>query len=204
MRCQPSPRDGIRYAASSRLRAKRLFDIVLGLFAIVFLAPLWILTGVASRICVRGSILFRQTRLGYHAEKFQILKFRTMHDGMEADAVDTQIPECGKWLRRLKLDELPQLINIVKGDMSFVGPRPYIEAESAGLPSERYAMRPGLTGLAQVNGNAELSWEERTAYDLKYIREFTLLLDLKILLLTARVPVIGEKACVRHIGDADR
>ena len=157
------------------------------------------------KACVHGNVLFRQTRIGYHETKFQILKFRTMHEGKETTSLHNRMPSCGRILRRLRLDELPQLINIVKGEMSFVGPRPYIEDESKRLPPKRYRMRPGLTGLAQVNGNTALSWEERTAYDLYYIENYTLWMDICILFRTIKVIILGEKACVRHIKpDADR
>ena len=182
------------------LQIKRVFDVVFGLLGIVILSPVWFLTGVFIKASVRGRVIFTQTRIGYKGQKFQILKFRTMHDEDGTDGIARQMPRCGQVIRRLKLDELPQLINILKGEMSFVGPRPYIERECTGLPAERYEMRPGLTGLAQVNGNAELDWEERTAYDLEYIRSFTLWKDIRIIFRTIRVIILGEQACVRHIG----
>ena len=180
------------------LRIKRMLDIVFGLVGMICLVPLWILIGIIIKTSVHGSLIFRQPRIGYQEKKFQILKFRTLHEEQGTTSEIIQIPACGKIIRRLKLDELPQLINIVKGEMSFVGPRPYIEEESMGLPAERYKMRPGLTGLAQVNGNTELSWEERTAYDLEYIRNYTLWMDVKIILQTIKVIVRGEKACIRQ------
>lgn len=185
------------------LRVKRLTDFIFGLIGIVCLAPLWILIEIVIKTCIQGSALFRQTRIGYHKTKFQILKFRTMNEGKQSASIQNHIPLCGKILRRLRLDELPQLINIVKGEMSFVGPRPYIEQESIGLPIERYKMRPGMTGLAQVNGNTELSWDERTAYDLYYIENYTLWMDIGILLRTIKVIILGEKACVRHMKSAE-
>lgn len=181
------------------LQTKRLIDVIFGLLGIVLLSPIWLLTAVVVKASVHGSVLFRQTRIGYREQKFQILKFRALHDEEGLTGVPDNIPRSGKVIRRLKLDELPQLINIIKGEMSFVGPRPYIEIECTGLAAERYEMRPGLTGLAQVNGNTELCWEERTAYDLEYIRNFTLWMDIRILLRTIRVILLGEKACIRHI-----
>ena len=183
---------------------KRLCDVLFSALGIVFLSPLWIIVAVIIKLNIPGSILFRQTRVGYEGSRFKILKFRTMEKNAVAECdtdpdVDTDcVSFTGKWIRRLKLDELPQLISILIGDMSFIGPRPYIEKESAGLSAERYEMRPGLTGLAQVYGNRELTWEERTAYDVDYVRNFSLWLDMKVLLRTVRVVVFGEKACVRH------
>lgn len=183
---------------------KRVCDVLFSALGIVLLSPLWMIVAVIIRLSIPGGVLFRQTRTGYKGKRFRILKFRTMEEnaaaecGTEPDGDTDCVPFTGKWIRRLKLDELPQLINILLGDMSFIGPRPYILRESVGLSAERYEMRPGLTGLAQVYGNRELSWEERTAYDIDYIRSFSLWLDVKILLRTVRVVVLGEKACVRH------
>lgn len=156
---------------------KRASDIFFSLLATVLLIPIFVLISVVIKQTESGDILFRQTRIGKDEAPFEIFKFRTLSD----DQPD-QVSKTGMFLRRTTLDELPQLINIIRGEMSFVGPRPYIPKESIGLQKERYSVRPGLTGLAQVNGNTFLSWEERTAYDVKYVREYSLLLDIKILL----------------------
>lgn len=173
--------------------AKRILDVVFSLLAIVALVPFWLFIVVAIKLTLPGSVLFRQIRIGKDEKPFEILKFRTLCGRGQALS-----SEFGSFLRRTKLDETPQLINILLGQMSFVGPRPYIPEESVGLQKERYSVRPGLTGLAQVNGNTFLTWKERTAYDVEYVRNQSLLLDFQILLRTVRVIVKGEKACLKH------
>lgn len=173
--------------------AKRILDVVFSLLAIVALVPFWLFIVVAIKLTLPGSVLFRQIRIGKDEKPFEILKFRTLREDGHMEST-----ELGSYLRRTKLDETPQLINILLGQMSFVGPRPYIPEESVGLQKERYSVRPGLTGLAQVNGNTFLTWEERTAYDVEYVRNQSLLLDFQILLRTVRVIVKGEKACLKH------
>ena len=173
--------------------AKRILDVVFSLLAIVALVPFWLFIVVAIKLTLPGSVLFRQIRIGKDEKPFEILKFRTLCGRGQALS-----SEFGSFLRRTKLDETPQLFNILAGQMSFVGPRPYIPEESVGLQKERYSVRPGLTGLAQVNGNTFLTWKERTAYDVEYVRNQSLLLDFQILLRTVRVIVKGEKACLKH------
>ncbi len=175
------------------LEVKRILDVVFSLLAIVALVPFWLFIVVAIKLTLPGSVLFRQIRIGKDEKPFEILKFRTLCGRGQALS-----SEFGSFLRRTKLDETPQLINILLGQMSFVGPRPYIPEESVGLQKERYSVRPGLTGLAQVNGNTFLTWKERTAYDVEYVRNQSLLLDFQILLRTVRVIVKGEKACLKH------
>ena len=178
------------------LYTKRLFDIIVSAAGIIALSPLLLILTAVIKLSIPGKVLFRQVRVGYHKKLFTILKFKTMIEG--SDEESSSVPDSGNWLRRFKLDELPQLHNILVGDMSFVGPRPYVPKESQGLDEVRYQMRPGLTGLAQVYGNRELSWEERTAYDVEYVSNHNLILDLKILLRTIKVIALGEKACVKH------
>ena len=173
---------------------KRLCDVIFSAAGLVFLSPLLIVLLCGIKLFIPGKALYLQTRVGYHQKHFTILKFKTMADEPEKEV---QIPASCKWLRRFKLDELPQLYNILIGEMSFIGPRPYVISESQRLNKTRYQMRPGLTGLAQVYGNRELSWEERTAYDVEYIQNFSIALDLKILLRTIKTIALGEKACVK-------
>ena len=173
--------------------AKRILDFMFSLLIIVVFIPLWLLIALAVKLTIPGSILFRQTRIGKDEKPFEILKFRTLCENGQS-----QSSKLGLFLRRTKLDETPQLLIILEGKMSFVGPRPYIPEESVGLQKERYSVRPGLTGLAQVNGNTFLTWEERTAYDVEYVRNQSLLLDFKILLRTIRVILKGEEACLTH------
>ena len=174
---------------------KRLSDVLLSLTGIILLLPLLLIMSLLVKLTIPGSVFFAQERVGKDKRVFRILKYRTMAAYGERSGKTAGI---GKFLRRTKLDELPQLINIMKGDMSFVGPRPYVPAESEGLSDERFAMRPGLTGLAQVNGNTCLSWAERTEYDIEYVKKWSLLLDLRIIMRTVKVVVRGEEACVKH------
>ena len=185
------------------LRIKRICDVVGSIACIIILSPLLLLIGIVTKLTIRGSVIFTQTRLGYLQNDFEILKFRTIAEKNaqnateENEETDERIPPFSRFLRRTKLDELPQLFNVLKGDMSFVGPRPYIKEDSTGLNPERYLMKPGITGLGQVNGNRELDWEERTAYDIDYIRHYSLWLDIRILLKTVLVIVLGENKLLK-------
>lgn len=178
------------------LALKRLSDIVLSMIGIIILLPFLLIVSLLVKLTIPGSVFFAQDRVGKDKRVFRILKYRTM--AAYGDNVGKTVG-VGGFLRRTKLDELLQLFNILIGDMSFVGPRPYIPDESEGLSDERFVMRPGLTGLAQVNGNTYLSWDERTAYDVEYMKKWSLWMDLKIILKTVKVVVRGEEACVRHI-----
>ena len=177
------------------LDVKRLLDIIFSFICIIVFSPVTLIIVVLVNITIPGSVIFSQNRVGRGGKIFRILKFRTMAQHKSKAGIVVGI---GGFLRRTKLDELPQLFNIFLGDMSFVGPRPYIEEEHKRLPDERLEMRPGLTGLAQVNGNTCLSWEERTRYDLEYVNNWSLGLDIRILLQTVKLIVYGEEACVRR------
>lgn len=171
---------------------KRILDIVLSLLAIVVLSPLFAILALVVRIKLGSPVLFRQIRPGKNGELFCIYKFRTMTDERDEHGEllpDTErLPRMGRLLRSTSLDELPELVNILKGDMSFVGPRPlaveylpyYNEQER-----HRHDVRPGLTGLAQINGRNALQWEKRFAFDLYYVAHLSFLLDMKILVKTA-------------------
>jgi lipopolysaccharide/colanic/teichoic acid biosynthesis glycosyltransferase len=179
-------------------RGKRALDLLL----LAMLAIPSVVVGAIAAAGVaatsRGPVLFRQDRVGRHGEAFTLLKFRTMrHDldrpiGFPDESLVTPV---GRVLRRTSLDELPQFWNVVKGDMSIVGPRPTV-AEQVARYDEcqrgRLAVRPGLTGLAQVGGRNELTWAERIDLDLEYVRTQSVGLDLRILASTVRVVFIGE------------
>lgn len=145
-------------------------------------------------------MLFRQERAGLNGKPFVVFKFRTMTDkprkvDREIFSGDPEVTRIGFWLRRLKLDELPQLINVLNGDMSIVGPRPGMVSQISKLDQNgrhRISVRPGLTGLAQINGNIHLSWPERWIYDKKYIENISFLLDLKIIVKTILIVILGE------------
>lgn len=184
---------------------KRLFDIVASLFALIVLSIPMLIIAIGIKCLSKGTVLYRQERLGLNGRKIRIIKFRTMDMDAESDgaqwsagAEDTRIYPFGNMLRIYRLDELPQFWCILKGDMSLVGPRPerecfYKEFETYvhGF-SERLKVKPGLTGLAQVNGGYELKPEEKILYDVEYIKTRSLLVDLKLIFKTVAV-VIGHK-----------
>lgn len=187
------------------LAVKRGLDLLLSVMALLFLAPLLLAVAVAIRATSPGPALFRQDREGQNGKRIAILKFRSMYldrcdaSGLvQAKSGDSRVTRIGRFLRKTSLDELPQLINIAKGDMSVVGPRPHVPGMLAsGMPYEtlvpyysaRLAMKPGLSGWAQVNGyrgptdNAEAA-RARIDHDLAYIANFSLWLDIKIIALT--------------------
>jgi len=172
--------------------------VVAGLL-LVLLAPLMAVIALLVRLDSPGPVLFRQVRVGKDGRKFVVLKFRTMREGAEKEtgpvwAVpnDPRCTRVGKWLRRLSLDELPQLWNVLKGEMSLVGPRPerpeFVEEFERRVPryGRRHKVKSGMTGWAQVNGlRGNVPIEERTKYDLYYVENWSLLLDLKIMVRTA-------------------
>jgi lipopolysaccharide/colanic/teichoic acid biosynthesis glycosyltransferase len=169
--------------------AKRTFDIVFSAVGLlVFLLPIAVISLLLLALQGRP-IFFRQTRPGLNEVPFELVKFRTMVplDARRAAAADAdagRLTRIGKWLRATSLDELPTLWNVLKGEMSFVGPRPLLMQYLALYDAEqrrRHLMRPGITGLAQVNGRNALSWEKRFEYDVRYVENWSLLLDWKIM-----------------------
>jgi lipopolysaccharide/colanic/teichoic acid biosynthesis glycosyltransferase len=176
---------------------RRLLDIVLSAAALVLTAPLMLPAVIAIKLESRGPALYRQRRSGLHGEAFDMLKLRTMVDGAEhigaglaVNVNDSRITRVGALLRRTSLDELPNLLNVLRGEMSLVGPRPTLPAQVAQYTPrqrERLSVKPGITGWAQINGRASLPWSERIELDLHYVEHRSLLLDLKIL---ARTPAL--------------
>jgi lipopolysaccharide/colanic/teichoic acid biosynthesis glycosyltransferase len=178
-----------RHAAQSVV--KRLFDIAVSGLALIVLSPVMAIVAIAVRRELGRPVLFRQLRPGLHCKPFELIKFRTMHD--DEDPHGEPLPDAlrmtrsGSFLRSTSLDELPELWNVLKGEMSLVGPRPllmdYLPLYS---PSQlrRHEVRPGVTGLAQVSGRNALSWEERFALDVWYVDNRSFWLDLKILVRT--------------------
>lgn len=170
---------------------KRLFDILASLTALVLLSPVLIAVALLVRVKLGSPILFRQTRPGLHGRPFDILKFRTMLDAEDKDGTplpdDQRLTPFGSTLRATSLDELPELLNVLKGDMSLVGPRPllmqYLPLYSK-RQARRHEVRPGITGWAQVNGRNAISWQEKFELDVWYVENRTLALDLRILLMT--------------------
>lgn len=177
-------------------RGKRVSDLVI-LAAVA--VPAVLLGGCAAlavRLTSRGPVLFRQERVGQDGHPFEVLKFRTMLDGDNPIIpADDRITSAGRILRRLSLDELPQLVNVARGEMSVIGPRPTLAYQVERWTAEqrgRLAVRPGLTGWAQVNGRNDLSWPDRIELDLEYVEHQSFGLDSKILLRTAKAMVSGE------------
>lgn len=170
---------------------KRLFDFLAACVLLVFTLPLFLLVALVVRIGIGRPVLFRQPRLGLQGRPFIFLKFRTMTDAvsLQQDPLpdEARLLPIGRILRRLSLDELPQLLNVLRGDMSLVGPRPLLPEY---LPlyntqqARRHEVRPGITGWAQINGRNAVSWEERFRLDVWYIDHRSFWLDLKILLVT--------------------
>lgn len=171
---------------------KRLFDILVAASLLLLTLPLMLVTALAVRWALGAPVLLQQSRPGKGGIPFRFFKFRTMTE--ERDAAGRLLPDerrltsFGRWLRMTSFDELPQLFNVLRGDMSLVGPRPllmeYLPLYSP-LQARRHDVRPGITGWAQVNGRNALSWEERFRLDVWYVDHRSLLLDLRILLLTA-------------------
>ena len=170
---------------------KRLTDILCALAAIIVFWWLFIIVAVLVRLKLGSPVIFRQKRPGYKEKIFTLYKFRTMTD--ERDALGNLLPDdirltgFGRFLRATSLDELPEAFNILKGDMSVVGPRPQLVRDMVFMTDEqrkRHSVRPGLTGLAQVSGRNNISWEEKLNYDLEYIRSISFFTDVRIVLLT--------------------
>lgn len=184
-----------------RAFGKRLLDLCLSVPALIAVAPLFALIAVLVKRTSRGPVFFVQERLGRGGTIFRTYKFRTMTDRrreshQEIFGKTDEVTAVGYWLRRFKLDELPQLWNIVNGDMSLVGPRPALPAQLAeytDLARCRLLARPGLTGLAQVHGNIHLTWPERWVYDAEYVARVSLVIDVWIIARTIGVVLLGEE-----------
>lgn len=173
---------------------KRLLDIILSLLAIIILLPIFLLVGLLVLIFIGKPAIFRQKRPGKDEKIFTLYKFRTMTNKKDKDGNllpdESRLTKFGKFLRKTSLDEIPEFINILKGDMSFIGPRPllveyleyYTEEEK-----HRHDVRPGLTGLAQVSGRNLLSWEDKFKKDIEYVNNITFINDIKIILKTILV-----------------
>ena len=181
---------------------RRLFDIAVSGTVLLVTSPIVALAMLAIRLESPGHPIYRQRRIGQDGAAFDVLKLRTMVSGAErmgaglaVDDGDTRITRVGVLLRRASIDELPNLVNVLRGEMSIIGPRPTVPVQVAQYTVRqrgRLALKPGITGWAQVNGRASLPWPERIELDLWYVEHATLRLDLRILWLTARMLVTGH------------
>lgn len=180
---------------------KRFLDFLISLLIILFLVPLFIVLYILVKLDSKGDFFFFQERLGKNGQIFKVFKIRTMTDKVRvADREilkgDSEVTRMGNILRRLKIDELPQIINIFKGDMSFVGPRPCLPNQITEFNEDgktRILVTPGLTGLAQTNGNIYLTWEERWKYDRFYVENLSFFLDIAIVFKTVLIVLLGEQ-----------
>jgi lipopolysaccharide/colanic/teichoic acid biosynthesis glycosyltransferase len=179
----------------------RAVDIVVAALVLALTAPLLALAAVAIKLTSRGGVLYRQPRAGLHGEVFNVIKLRTMvagaefiGAGMAVDAGDQRITRVGGLLRRTSIDELPNLVNVLRGEMSLIGPRPTLPSQVAAYDARqrrRLDVKPGITGWAQVNGRASLPWSERIELDIHYVEHRSLRLDAVILLRTVRMLATG-------------
>jgi len=188
---------------------KRGMDITCSLLALILLSPILILTAIAIFIDDPGPVLFKQTRIGKDNKPFKIYKFRSMKinaEELKASLMkenqdkganfkikhDPRITRVGRIIRATSIDELPQLINILKGDMAIIGPRPFIAEEQRNLPSDRLMVKPGLSCYWQIGGKNSLTLSEQIELDRKYVRERSVIVDVKIIVKTMIVVVVGK------------
>ena len=180
----------------------RAFDIVIGALALALLSPVLLVAAAAIKLGSPGPVLYRQRRVGRGGEEFELLKLRTMVRGSDPVGVgrvvtrdDPRVTAAGRFLRRTSLDEIPNLVNVLRGEMAIVGPRPTLPAQVDGHTDHqrrRHEVRPGLTGWAQVQGRAGIPWEERIELDIEYVERRSLALDLRILAKTVWLLLTGH------------
>lgn len=174
---------------------KRTLDIIISLIGLITLSPLLVVTALAIKVDSSGPVIFKQKRLGVNGKEFWIYKFRSMTLDAEKGGVyevkgDPRITKVGKFIRKTSIDELPQFLNILKGEMSIIGPRPTLTYhpwkydQYSEEQKKRFQVRPGVTGWAQVNGRKELDWNDRLKLDVEYVKGLSALFDIKIFFLT--------------------
>ncbi len=184
---------------------KRFMDVVLSLFALIALSPVMLIVAIIIKLTSPGPVIFVQKRVGKDGKVYDMYKFRSMCVGAETQGSgvysgkgDARVTKIGKIIRATSIDELPQLVNIIKGDMSFVGPRPPLTyhpweySEYSDFQRRMFEVRPGITGWAQVNGRKDVEWNRRIELNVWYVDNMSLLLDLKILLLTVYKVIKNE------------
>ena len=176
---------------------KRFMDIVLSIIGLIIISPILLIVSLAIKIDSKGPVIFKQERIGKDGKVFKIYKFRSMVVGAEKMGTgvyskkgDSRVTRVGKFIRMTSIDELPQLVNILKGEMSFIGPRPVLTyhpwkyEEYTPEQLKRFVVRPGVTGLAQIHGRKQVEWEKRIKYDVEYVEKLSLWLDIKIFFIT--------------------
>ncbi|NWK71554.1 exopolysaccharide biosynthesis polyprenyl glycosylphosphotransferase [Bacillus paramycoides] len=185
---------------------KRIFESIMAICGILILSPVLIIISILIKIDSKGPIIYSQERLGVNGKRFRVLKFRSMIVDAEKDGPqwakkdDNRVTKFGHFIRKTRIDELPQLLNILRGDMGIIGPRPerpiFTEEFSEEIPNfrDRLVVRPGLTGWAQVNGGYDITPREKFELDMYYIKNMSVLLDMKILVKTVKVVITGEGA----------
>ena len=185
---------------------KRVFDFVLSLMALVILSPVFIVLIILGAIIMRGNPFFFQDRPGKDEKIFKLIKFRSMSNKKDKDGNllpdEKRITSYGEFIRKTSLDELPELLNILKGDMAIVGPRPLLVKYLPYYTEEerlRHTVRPGLTGLAQINGRNNLDWDPRLALDVEYVKNLSLINDVKIIFKT--VFKVFKREDIARIGE---
>jgi undecaprenyl phosphate N,N'-diacetylbacillosamine 1-phosphate transferase len=189
--------------ARIQMAIKRLFDVFVSLAVLILLFPLWMVVALLIKITSPGPVFFLQERPGKDRNIFKVYKFRSMRlgsekmvRGVEVMEGDARVTAVGHFIRRTKIDEIPQCLNVLKGEMSLIGPRPERIASLADYDEEiskRLNVRPGMTGLAQVSGNIYITLTERYRLDVYYVEHFSLWLDIRILFRTAGVVLLGEE-----------
>ena len=193
---------------------KRVFDTVLAVLGLVILFLPLLVVGLLIRMDSKGKALFKQRRTGLNGKEFYVYKFRTMKttdvpfdsDNPVIEDSNAELTRIGRGLRKLKIDEFPQLINVVRGEMSLIGPRPFLPvylAQYEEWEKERLTVRPGMTGLAHVKGNGYLTSEERSYYDVYYARHLSMVSDIAILFKTVGVLLLGERRFFSPVSRAD-
>lgn len=186
-------------------KIKRILDVIFASIMLVFLSPLMLLVALVIKLESKGPALFKQDRRGLNGDPFKIYKFRSMTVGAEQQGTgvysfkdDPRVTKVGKFIRKTSIDELPQLINILKGEMSFIGPRPVLTyhpwklEEYTEEQKKRFNVLPGVTGLAQLNGRKELEWPERIKLDVFYVENVSFSMDIKLLLLTIKKVILMQ------------
>ena len=184
---------------------KRIFDIILAFIGLIVAFPICLIIAILIKVTSEGPIIFKQERIGKDGKIFKMYKFRTMiqnaenlGSGVYSDKNDSRVTKVGKILRKTSLDEIPQMINIIKGNMSFIGPRPVLTYHPWTYDKytteqlKRFSVRPGLTGWAQVHGRKTVEWNNRLKYDVYYVEHLSFFLDLNIFFMTIKQVITSE------------